>query len=50
MSIPFEEIAEACGLVGVFPHDLGSGPYTQFIIIYIPRIISVFKVIKIGYF
>ena len=29
--------AETCGLYDVFPpDDLGSGPYTQFIIIYIP--------------
>ena len=47
MSIPLEvgrELsAETCELDGVFPtDDLGSGPYAQFIIMYIPCIIAAF--------
>ena len=35
--------AETCGLDDVFPSDdLGSGPYTRFIIIYMPCIIAAF--------
>ena len=35
--------AETCGFDDAFPpDDLGSGPYAQFIIIYIPCIIDAF--------
>ena len=54
LSIPFYRSSpaistETCGVDGVFPpDDLGFGPYTQVIIIYMPCIISVFYVIEIN--